>query len=277
MSDQPDTKTIPNPERGCGRLNRGKAYIRGIAGSGNGVLPSFVRCDPPIPYLEIGTNGSFTRSFQEIDGLTLQLAAEGDHDFIPLSPSGEYADIAYDRMIEHMDYETRVEIPEEEVDRHIDRIRHRGRLSNDDPQSAFAQDWGRSPVAEQTDLLMRAGESYYPEADDFIEEARVHGLSKAIPTSRNRAPPTVVPGITRCWVMSPDAGEGDYGGAVIGYAYIQEIVFTEPEDGAVPAYIEEYEQEGRLNVVDIEEPSDASASEQKNASIDEWIEDGEEA
>jgi len=50
--------------------------------------------------------------------------------------------------------------------------------------------------------------------------------------------------------------ETDQGWAVIGYAYLQEIVFTEPEDGHVPQYVQEFADAGRLDVVDIEPAPD---------------------
>lgn len=275
MNDQPTKQTIPNPARGCGHLEPGKAYIRGIGGDGDGILPSFVRCDPPIPHREIGTEGSFTRSFQQIDGLTFQLATNEQYDYVPLTPTGEYGESAYEKMEKVMDYESRMGIPSDEVDRHIDRVRLRARLPEDDPQSIVGRDWGHSPVGQQTDLLMRAGESYYPDPEDFIAEARRHGLSKAIPTSPTRDPPDVIPGITRCWVMSPTAGDNDFGGAIIGYAYIGQVVFTEPDDGQVPQYIEEYEEQGKLDVVEIEEPQEAGADGHKNMTITEAVDGGE--
>lgn len=253
MSDK-----LPNPERGCGHLERGKAYIRGIGGSGDGILPPFVRVNPPIPYREIGTQGSFTRSFETIDGITTQIVAGAGREFEPLYP--EHVDVqdVYESMVPEFGYESRMDIPNREVDRHIDRLKVRTGFEEGETATLGGESWGHMDVTSQTDLLMRAGESYYPEMGDFIDEAVNHGLSKAIPVSKTRDPPTIIPGVTRCWVMSPSAGEEDYGGAVIGYAYIGEIVFTEPEDGSVPAYIEEMEQNGKLSVRDIEEPEDAA-------------------
>jgi hypothetical protein len=252
MTPRNDVGKIPNPERGCGHIEPGKAYIRGVAGIAAGVLPAFVKLEDPIPFREIGTSGSFTRSFKKIDGLSLQTALSESHIFTPLGTHGEYGDSVFERMADKLPYNSRMEIPEREVDRHLDRLRFR---SDELTPPGFEDgDWGRMDLTDQTDLLMRAGESYYPTAESFIEEARRFGLSKAIPVSATRDPPTIIPGITRCWVMCPNAGDNDYGGAVIGYAYIGEIVFTRPEDGDVPAYIEEYEQNGSLNIVDVAEP-----------------------
>lgn len=244
---------IENKERGCGHLEPGKAYIRGVVtGRGGGVLPSFVKCDPPIPFHEIGTEGSFTRSYKHIDGLTLQLATEGDVcRYVPLSPNSRYEDIdtAWDRMASLGLYETRMDIPESETQRHIDRVHYRG------PEGDH---WGNIPTAGQTDLLMRAGESYYPDPDEFIQEARQRGLSKAIPIGPNREPPQVVPGITRCWIMHPAAlDDGKYGGGIIGYVYLDDVVFTEPEEGDVPQYVTDLESQGKIRTVEIgpEEPA----------------------
>lgn len=271
-------ETIANPQRGCGTIERGKAYLRGLSGEGRGVLPSWVQIDPPIPFREIGTEGQFTRSFKKIDGLTLQLATSGNHHYQPTCATGSYEEHAFERMVENGLYDTRMEIPKEEVHRHIDRIEERGQMDYESPAAIGDAHWGAMPVASQTDLLMRAGESYYPEPEDYAEECRKHGLSKAIPVSANREPPTVVEGITRCWVLHPAAGDEVFGGAVIGYSYLGSPVFTEPEDGSVPNYIEGYEQNGDLDVVDVAEPDERiSNDEAKNMTLEDAIENGDDA
>ena len=252
---------LDNPQRGCGTLESGKCYIRGVGtGSGGGVLPTFVRGDPPIPHREIGTDGSFTRGFKQIDGLTLQtnLEPRTDHDFTPLAPV-DYS-VALERMVEGGMYATRRDIPEHEVDRHIDRVAFR----------EFDGDhWGEMDIAQQSDLLMRAGKTHYPDPDDFIQEAVEHGLSKAIPISPRQEPPTVVEGITRCWIMHPEAlPDDEYGGGIIGYVYIGEVVFTEPEEGDLPEYVKDYERNGELRVAGIEEPTE----EQTNTNLHDFEE-----
>jgi hypothetical protein len=233
---------VSNPKRGCGYLKKGKAYLRGLAGTGRGVLPSFVRCDPPIPFREVGTNGDFTRSYKEIDGLTLQLQTSGHvTEYTPVAPGGEEAyESAYPQMVEAGMYESEMAIPEAEVDRHIDRVKVHGQVSG--------AHWGEIDTAHQTDLLMRAGESYYPEPEDFIEEVTELGVSKAIPVSSRSGPPEVVRGVTRLWIMHPNAGGEDFGGGIIGYCYLDTPMFTEPEDESVPSYIEEMEQTGDIEV-----------------------------
>lgn len=257
---------LPNPTRGCGHLKPSKAYIVGGGFSPGGVLPSWVELDPYLPYREIGTEGEFTRGYQYIDGLTLQLALEGrgrpgQTRFVPHYPDELHPDhlaehdddpeaareAAHERAIKnHADagvYANVDEIPRAESERHIDRIRHRG--------VEGGSHWGNIPAAEQTDLLMRAGESYYPEPDDYATEAIEHGLSKAISVTPTRDPPAIVPGITRCWILHPAACSG-HGGGIIGFAYLSEVAFTTPEDGELPAYIEEAADAGKLAVRDIE-------------------------
>lgn len=243
---------LDNPQRGCGTLEHGKCYIRGVMGGG-GVLPPFVRCDPPLPFREIGTDGSFTRGFQHIDGVSLQVSLEeaGDYEFTPLA-NVDYS-VALERMVEMELYVTRRDIPETEIRRHLDR------LAITDPDGDH---WGEIDMADQTDLLMRAGKTHYPEPEDFIEECVEHGLSKAIPVSPRNEPPTVVPGITRCWIMHPEAlDDGEFGGGIIGYTYLGEVVFTEPEEGDLPEYVTEYEQNGDLRVADIKPPEEPGPKE----------------
>lgn len=252
------TAKLANPKRGCGHLKRGKAYIRGAGFSPDGVLPAFVACEPAIPFKEIGTDGSFTRGFERIDGLSLQLATNDELcQYIPLTNAGRYEESdALSNMVGMGLYDDKDAIPEHEVHRHIDRVEARG------PEGYH---WGDIPTASQTDLLMRAGESYYPDPEDFITECVEHGLSKAIPVTPNRKPPTIVSGITRCWVMHPNAlDDGEFGGGIIGYAYLREVVFTEPEAGDLPQYIDEFTDQDLLAVRDVEAPQDDEGDAQQH-------------
>lgn len=239
---------LDNPERGCGHLEPGKAYIRGVGGDGPGILPAFVRCDPVLPHREIGTNGSFTRGYKQIDGLTMQINLEraGGFKFVPLAPV-DY-NIAIERMVEAGYYELVSEVPESETDRHIDRI---------GLHDLGGDQWGEIDSTTQTDLLMRVGETHYPEPEDFIEECVNHGLSKAIPVSPRKEPPTVIEGVTRCWLMHPNAlPNAEYGGGIIGYTYIGDVVFTEPEEGDIPEYVKEYESNGQIRTASIAPPEE---------------------
>lgn len=242
---------LSNPERGCGHLERGKAYVRGIPGSANGCLPSWVEIRPPIPYKEVGTEGSMTRGYIEWDGLTFQLTVEGvpgdddRYEFIPHAAGMAYEPEAFENMVNAGLYDSVADVPRLEVNRHIDRVKARG-LSG--------QHFGAIDVAGQTDLLMRAGKKHYPNPVDFAEEAKEMGISKAIPVSQGREPPVCVRGITRLWIVHPEACEEEPGYGIIGYGYVDEVVYTEPADGEVPGYIDDYESAGKLRTVDIEDP-----------------------
>lgn len=253
-------RTIANPQRGCGTLKRGKAYIRGVIGSPDGVLPSFVELDPPIPYREMGTDGSFTRGFQKFDGVTAQFALDDITDFVRRYPGDATDDSAVTNLVDLGLYDTRSDVPAFEGQRHVDRIRAAG---------VDGDHFGEITAAQQTDLLMRAGKTHYPDPDDFVDEAIEHGISKAIPLSQNQVPPTIAPGITRCWILHPDTDED--GWAIIGYAYLQEVVYTEPADGNVPQYVQDFASAGRLDVVDIEDPDDSGP----NAQVDDFLDDSD--
>lgn len=244
-----ERRSIANPERGCGTLKRGKAYVRGVIGSADGVLPSFVELDPHVPYREMGTEGSFTRGYLQFDGVTSQFALDDLTDFVRRYPDGVDDTQAQSNMVDHGLYcpADGDHVPAFEGQRHVDRVRARG---VDDSH------FGGIRATGQTDLLMRAGKTHYPDPQDFIDEAIEHGISKAIPVSDNQTPPVIEPGVTRCWIVHPDT---DDGWAVIGYAYLQEVVFTEPADGHIPQYIQDYQAAGRLDVVDIEPADDGNA------------------
>lgn len=248
-------RTISNPKRGCGHLKKGKAYIRGVIGSPDGVLPSFVRLDPPVPYREMGTDEQFTRGFLEFDGATSQFALDDITDFIRLYPGDASDDTAVQNMVDKGLYPDVDQVPDFEGQRHMDRVRARGTEGEDH--------FGAVDAVRQNDLLMRAGKTHYPDPDDFIDEAVELGISKAIPLSKRQDPPVIQPGTTRCWIVHPDT---DDGWAVIGYAYLQEVVFTEPEDGNVPQYVREHDAAGRLDVVDIEPPRASD----DDTGLDDW-------
>jgi hypothetical protein len=237
-------RTLSNDERGCGHLKRDKAYIRGVIGSPDGVLPSFTTAEPFVKFREHGLDGGFTRGFQRFDGLTAQLAFEDIADFIPHYP-GESTDAeAVENLVKARVYDDEDAVPDIQTQRHVDRIR-----SMDTDGDHF----GEVGAARQSDLLMRAGKTHYPDPQDFIDEAIERGISKAIPLSQRQEPPVIEPGVTRCWIVHPDT---DRGWAVIGYAYLQEVVYTEPADGAVPQYVQEYAAADRLDIVDIEPAPD---------------------
>jgi hypothetical protein len=261
---------LSNPSRGCGTLDRGSAYIRGVGADGTGgILPSFVKLDPPLPYREIGTDGSFTRGYEHIDGLTMQIAIENSDElastFEPLGPPGTPYEIAFEKMWESGMYGSQIEIPDDEHQRHCDRIAERG--------TSGGAHWGEIDACGQQDLLMRAGATYYPDPDGFIEECREHGLSKKIPVGPGNVP-DVVPGVTRCWILHPNAlPDTEFGAGIIGYAYIGKPVFTEPEEGDLPEYVTNLESQGRLEVKDIEDPPEVEQEDPNQAGFEDFESD----
>lgn len=238
------TRTIPNPNRGCGYLEQGKAYVRGVTGSPNGTLPSFVECSPMVPFREHGSDGGFTRGYEQIAGVTTHAGLKELTRFNPRYP-GDLTDAdAKENMAAQGYYVNTDRIPDDEYTRHVNRADTVGAEHNDH--------YGEIPLVQQSDLLMRVGKTHYPDPEDYIEEAIAHGIRKAIPVGKNQEPPAVRRGVTRMWLVHPTADDGHWG--VIGYAYLGEVVYTEPEDGHVPQWVQDYDAADRLNVVDIAEP-----------------------
>jgi len=256
-------RTIANPKRGCGHLKHGKGYVRGVIGSPDGVLPSFVELRPYVPFKEIGTDGGFTRGFLRFDGTQTQIATEGDLcRYNPLYPARSTDEQAQENHVKAGVYDTVEHVPDQQWRRHVDRLHHTGTDADhrgEEPLTGTGQD-------VHADLLMRVGATHYDTPDDFIQEAVRLGISKAIPLSQRQEPPEIVPGQTRMWLVHPDACEDGWG--VIGYAYLQEVVYTEPVDGNVPQWVQDCQQRGDLDVVEIEDPGPANSS-----TLDDW-EDG---
>jgi hypothetical protein len=141
------------------------------------------------------------------------------------------------------------------------------------PRSTVKQDFGRMygiaegdhigemDISQAQDLIMWVGKSYY-DPDEFIEEVRRNGFSKAIPLSKNQAPPTIVPGWTRVWCMHMEAIDGDRPG-LLGYAPVGEVVYMEDEDGHIPAWAQDYEAQGDLVVAKVGDEVSAAATKNK--------------
>jgi len=254
-----DDRQLDNPERGCGHLEKGKVYLRGVGSTGTGdggLYPSFVVCDPPIPFREAGTDGEFTRGYESWDGTVGQAALESITSFHRLYPDDSGDDVsAVDNMIDVGIYDQHAEVPQTELDRHIDRVRFRTANRTDPTTDHFAS----VDAVGSSDLIMRAGKTHYPDPQDYISEARNHGVSKAIPASQNMDPPTVTPGVTRLWIVHPST---PVGWAVIGFSYLIESVYTVPDDGRVPQYVQEWDDAGKLNVAEVgpERGSDGKAN-----------------
>ncbi|NUC72585.1 hypothetical protein HTZ84_09730 [Haloterrigena sp. SYSU A558-1] len=270
QSDSPstETETIDNPERGCGYLKEGKAYLRSDVGPG-GELPAFVEFAEPIPFKE-----DRKRSYTFFPGLQFELAVTGPGGMTETVPAGE-------------------------ASRHIER------LQKDRPTGTHA---GEMVEFESHDLLLSVGKSHYPTAQEFIDEARINGVSKAISVTSGNAPPQVNPCRTRLFLIHPnavkttkeiettasevdrsrdtiikvkgepveddalayEACEGDVEvtverrmqtPGVIGYTYLTRVVYTEDEDGEVPKYIQDYEATGDLDIVKADKPTPYSEQE----------------
>jgi len=146
------------------------------------------------------------------------------------------------------------------------------------PRSTVKQDFGRMygiaegdhigemDISQAQDLIMWVGKSYY-DPDEFIEEVRELGFSKAIPLSKNQAPPTIVPGWTRVWCMHMEAIDGDRPG-LLGYAPVGEVVYMEDEDGHIPKWAQDYEAQGDLVVAKV--GNEVSAAATKNKALNDY-------
>ena len=161
------TETIDNPERGCGYLKSGKAYLRSDVSVG-GSLPAFVEFAEPIPFKE-----DRKRSYTFFPGLQFELAVTGDGGMTETIPEGEAS-------------------------------RHVKRLLADRPTGTHA---GEMIEFESHDLLLSVGKSHYRTVENFVNEARIHGVSKAISVTSGNAPPKINPGRTRLFLIHPNAVE----------------------------------------------------------------------
>lgn len=147
-----------------------------------------------------------------------------------------------------------------------------------DPRSVVKQDFGRMygiadgehigemDASRAHDLVMWAGKTYYS-PEEYIEEVRDLGLSKAIPLSKNQQPPTILPGWTRVWILHMEATEDD-GPGLLGYAPVGEVIYTEPEDGHVPKWAQDLEAAGDLVVAKVGKEVSAEAA--KNNALDDY-------
>ena len=237
-NDTDERETVRNEERGCGFLKHGKAYVRSPPRSADGVLPSFVEFDPVVPYLE----RSKFRGYEYFPGTEFELAVTGTDDFPDTAggwtrPSeiGEGEDrptlngysTSTDEALTSTD-------PPGEIWRHI--LRNVG-------SAADYEHAGQIPQFQSRDLFMFVGKSYYETPEEFVEEVREQGLSKAIPVSESQDPPRIDPGNTRLYLVHPKAvyyEETDtYKAGIIGYVYLHRTIYTEDEKGRFPAWAEE--------------------------------------
>jgi hypothetical protein len=245
-----DLEVLPNPERGCGFLEKGKAYLRTDVSPG-GDLPAFVEFDQPIPFKEDGK-----RSYKKFPGIQFELSVTGEAGLTSTTPTGEIHE-------------------------------HLTRLEADRPTGTTA---GEMVEFHSNDLIMSVGKSYYETVEEFIEEAKTHGVNKGISVTSRNDPPVINPGRTRLFLIHPKAvevtvetteqeveverteevelGNGEtktvtytdtelqsiekkeYVPGVFGYTYLTRVVYTQDSDENVPKYIQDYEATGDLDVVE---------------------------
>jgi len=243
----PERETVRNEERGCGFLKHSKAYLRSPPRSADGVLPSFVEFDPAVPYLE----RSKFRGYEYFPGVEFELATTGPSN-VPetvgewIRPSGVEDDVG--------DEET------DELRGVLDGISDEGGFSTDPPGEIWRhiarttgdahglEHAGEVPQFQTRDLFMLVGKSYYDTPEEFVEEVREQGLSKAIPVSESQEPPRIEPGRTRLFLVHPNAvyyeETEERKPGIIGYVYLHRTIYTEDEKGRFPAWAQE-QAEGR--------------------------------
>lgn len=250
---------VPNHERGCEHIEHDAAYIRldPVACSARGVIPMFVRCDPPIPYKE-----SHFRGYREFPGVAFEQATtRTETSYRPLGrPSNGDDGTASEQY--RMDLQRNMAEVSEAIDKPTDvRLqtevqRHLLRLDADMVEGTHA---GAMEPFRSPDLLMHVGKTHYQTATEFIKEARELGVNKRIPIGSRSDPPIINPMRTRLWLIHPNAviigddddGEPVYEAGIIGYSYLSRVIYTEDRDGKVPQYIQEHADADRLDVVSI--------------------------
>lgn len=252
LNEETGREELPNPERGCGFLKHGKGYIRADVGP-DGSLSAFVEFETPIPYKE-GT----LRSYQRFPGIAFELSVQDD---FPTDPEGEVHDL-------------------------IDRL---------DNSMVGKDHFGKMVTAYAHDLLMWVGGTYYDTPGQFITEARQFGLNKGIPVSKKQGPPPIHPGQTRCFVVHPralevydadgdnpfdedtrvpydegpdDADPVEHVPGIVGYSYLTRVVWTTPKDGDIPKWAKEYEDTGKIDIVDVGEQVPAESYKQLDGFTD---------
>lgn len=291
-------ETIDNPQRGCNYLRQDTGYIRSEY-SASGTLPPFVLfCQPgvspselldarssvpdaeaqskfsgidedllkPLPYKE-----DIGRGYNYAAGTDVCLALEPDREMVPAYRNYEGALAS---LVQMGEYDSIEEVPRNETERHIDRMRS---------ETVSQSHWGQIDAMRSKDLLMRAGKTYYPTPKEYVDECLAYGLNKGINVNARQSPPAVNPGRTRCFIVHPHACGEDLAG-VIGFAYLTRVVYTEDSDGEVPNYVEDYESGDHLDVVrpgerEPAETPEPESGEDENTSSEEATEtaDGSEA
>jgi hypothetical protein len=297
MTGEDDVETIDNTERYCGYLKQDTCYLRGET-SADGTLPPIVTFDPPVPYLE----GHF-RGYKQFPGVQFEqrqtptirdydagMPVEGDEYAYPAVPEGALDPAAARDHTQILDSLSNVEMdlaaggfttdPPLEINRHLRRLETDAEGGGDGGSHL-----GEMRVARAHDLLMHVGKSYYHEPQDFIEECRAQGLSKAIPVSEHQQPPVINPGRTRVFLIHPRAcpaghdedGNPVYTAGLIGYCYVTRCVYTGVDTGAGtdwPEFAKQYAENGLCDLVKIGER--VSKASEENGALDEYGPDSDE-
>jgi len=203
-------KEILNPHRGCGYLKHNAFYIR-CEVEPYGKLPKFVWFDPVIPYLE-----PHFRGWSAFNGAAFEVANRPETMVI-----GDASDVFGS-----------------ELKRHLKRMRNRGKARSTGLPSE-KNSLGHDPMPWQQDIVMWVGESYYDTPLQFVAEGIRYGFNKRIRI--NTTPPRIVPGSTKLYLLHSNArlGNGERGPALFGYCYITSVIYTIPEDGKIPQFIDE--------------------------------------
>jgi hypothetical protein len=231
-------ETIENYERMCGFLKHDHGYLKSPPASERGLLPAFVRVEPEEKRLAPEWQG--IRAPMVFNGIQFERVNQDNLEFNPLEYPEEKAK---ENHIDQGIYSIGGEFPETEVERHFDRLEY---------HAENTEHLGEQMSWKSPDLLMGVGESHYKQPEDFIEEVLKYGLSKGVSIDKHN-PINVMSGVTRLWLWHPNATENDRPG-IIGYVYLSRLVYTEPEDGKVPNYIKEHEENGYLDIVEVGEP-----------------------
>jgi len=215
-----------------------------------GVLPPFVEFEKPIPYLE-----PHYRGWKFINGLQLEMV--GQFATKPEDISTE-TDESKEDLIETFSTGG-LKVSVSELDYHIWRLY---RKTGDE----LGKHLGEMKPAWCFDMIMWAGENYYKDPADFIQECRMQGLNKRI--SNNVNPPDILRGRTKLYVIHPraicDKKKDTYTPGIIGYSYLTRVIYTRRKDGKIPKWIDDLKSIGRVEVVDVGEPIEVKDENQKS-------------
>lgn len=299
-TDDEGIETVDNPQRGCGTLAEGKAYLRSEL-SAHGVLPPVVEFEEPIMWLE-----GQLRGYKRFPGLQFEIRqAPSAADYLDEAYADDTPDDERQSIVDAVNMATaptavrdhegaldtlRTSRPAGEwlfrADPPLEVERHVKRLQNDvDRDGPFVDHVGEMRVARAHDMLIWVGESYYDTPESFLTECREHGLSKAIPVSKNQEPPVINPGRTRLFLIhphavetghDPDTGEPTFEPGIIGYAYVTRVIYTGADtgDGDVdfPEWAQEQADADRMDLVEVGEPESAEAVE-NGSTLADWAVD----